>query len=484
MSIGHPSTRPLRPIKAWANGADLRKTMCVSVPRLLLLLSALLAVVPATAGAAKRASAPATPHVVSVKPLKLRIGDRLTIGGTGFLKGKNRNTVVFKADGQRAVFVKAQTATTTRLVVKLPKKLAPFLKVTAGQPAATRFRLRVLARRLSNAYTPAKRSPSIAPEAAAAAAPAPGSATTPAAAAAPAAAVAAAAAPPDCDGDGNPDVTDPDDDNDQLLDTTEVAIGTRVCAVDSDSDGISDAFEYRSAVDLNGIGLPYPGTRPYPNPLDGRDGNTDFDQDSLTQAEEYTLWRYSGGVLPLTYSDGDQDTNRLGSRTPKGVYPELDRHQVDGYLSDDEKDADNDGLTNFEETHGQMLIGWWGSVYKDEKQFVGHAMAALLYATSFVDRDSDGDGVPDGLDDQDHDGYTNVAELSRGTSGLWVHMYNPCLPKPKRLDPTDPAEHTMCTVHPPLTDAWAPFADGGALPANDAAHYNLLTGELKYPQPA
>jgi hypothetical protein len=63
-------------------------------------------------------------------------------------------------------------------------------------------------------------------------------------------------------------------------------------------------------------------------------------------------------------------------------------------------------------------------------------------------------------------------------------MYNPCLPKPKRLDRTDPAEHTMCTVHPPLTDAWAPFADGGALPANDAAHYNLLTGELKYPQPA
>jgi hypothetical protein len=50
-----------------------------------------------------------------------------TIKGKGFLPGKNRNTVVFKAAGGRAVFAKAESATTTKLVVTLAAKLAAFL---------------------------------------------------------------------------------------------------------------------------------------------------------------------------------------------------------------------------------------------------------------------------------------------------------------------------------------------------------------------
>src|SRR5215211_9345175 len=154
--------------------------------RLLLVACAVLAVVPATAGAAT------APKVTSVAPLKLKIGQKLTIKGSGFVPGKNRNTVVFKARGQRAVFVKAATATKTRLVVKVPAKLAAFLTVKSGQAVATRFQLRVLAKKLSKAYTAVKASPTIAPAAAATSAPAP--ATKPTAAAA-AAAPAPAAAP-------------------------------------------------------------------------------------------------------------------------------------------------------------------------------------------------------------------------------------------------------------------------------------------------
>src|SRR4051795_2206287 len=157
--------------------------MRTTVFRILLLVCALLAVVPATAGAAT------APKVTSVTPLKLKIGDRLTVRGKGFLPGKNRNTVLFKANGARAVFAKAQSATKTKLVVKVPAKLAPFLKVSAGRPTATRFQLRVLARRLSPSYTKTAASPVIAPAVAASASPA----KTPAAAAAPA---AGAAAPP------------------------------------------------------------------------------------------------------------------------------------------------------------------------------------------------------------------------------------------------------------------------------------------------
>src|SRR3954471_17520737 len=131
--------------------------MRTTVFRILLLVCALFAVVPATAGAAT------APKVTSVAPLKLKIGDRLTVRGKGFLPGKNRNTVVFKANGARAVFAKAQSATKTKLVVKVPAKLAPFLKVSAGRPTATRFQLRVLARKLSPSYTPKGKSPLIAP---------------------------------------------------------------------------------------------------------------------------------------------------------------------------------------------------------------------------------------------------------------------------------------------------------------------------------
>src|SRR3954454_3541440 len=210
--------------------------MRTTVFRILLNDCALFAVVPATAGAAT------PPKVTSVAPLKLKIGERLTIRGKGFLPGKNRNTVVFKATGTRAVFAKAASATKTRLAVKVPVKLSSFLKVKAGQPTATRFQLRVLARKLSPAYTPAKRSPVIAPAAAAAAtkgpdAKAPVTAATPATGAGAAAAAAAAPPPPraappppppraapaaatptptpapsvdvaDCDSDGTPDATD------------------------------------------------------------------------------------------------------------------------------------------------------------------------------------------------------------------------------------------------------------------------------------
>ena len=64
----------------------------------------------------------------------------------------------------------------------------------------------------------------------------------------------------------------------------------------------------------------------------------------------------------------------------------------------------------------------------------------------WLDKDSDGDGVLDGADDQDHDDVSNLNELSRLLAvGLprptalplaplakpptgWIQPYNPCLP--------------------------------------------------------
>ena len=114
----------------------------------------------------------------------------------------------------------------------------------------------------------------------------------------------------DVDGDGIPNRDDTDDDGDGLPDTLEQALGTDPLRADSDSDGVSDGYEYWSALDLNGAAHPFPGKAPYPNALDGTDANLDFDGDGLTLKEEYQAWNYSGRPLPLNYSDGNPQHGR------------------------------------------------------------------------------------------------------------------------------------------------------------------------------
>ena len=101
----------------------------------------------------------------------------------------------------------------------------------------------------------------------------------------------------------------------------------------------------------------------------------------------------------------------------------------------------------------------------------------MAYAgTNIVDPDTDGDGVRDGADDQDHDDIPNIAEMSRNaasghpivrgcdTEGAVkyaqdagrVNPFNPCLP--------NTAART-CTRHPGLGGAAAPF---------DNSDYNVL----------
>ena len=100
------------------------------------------------------------PTVSSVAPLNLGIGDTLTIRGRNFRAGENKNTVVFKRDGQRAVFVRAEEATTTRIRLKVPDKLAQYLsRRSDGTARPTRFRLRILSARFGRTFTATRLSP-------------------------------------------------------------------------------------------------------------------------------------------------------------------------------------------------------------------------------------------------------------------------------------------------------------------------------------
>ncbi len=199
----------------------------------------------------------------------------------------------------------------------------------------------------------------------------------------------------------------------------------------------------------------------------------DYDGDSLTLAEEQSLWKFTYNVnksatrtlAPLSYSDGTQHSFHArvdGRRVPSLSVDGYDRHQQflawatasghlrvlipvgpapgyhdlrdvnmngsvdpseadyadydgDGKLSDDERDEDADGLTNFDESHGRTTPEYWAGCYKMEKPYgVGYA------GTQVDDADSDGDGVRDGADDQDHDDVPNLMELSRNRASVTV----------------------------------------------------------------
>jgi hypothetical protein len=393
-----------------------------------------LAVLVVAAAVLPAGAAPAAtlPKITKVTPLKVEVGQTLTIRGSGFIPGANKNTVVFKRDGKAAVFARADSATATRIVLTVPAKVLPFLTGKGGAQAPQTFRLRVLARKFGKAFTSKGLSPVIGP---------PGSLG------------GAGADAADCDNDKVPNREETDDDNDGLGDVEEKTVyKTDTCKADTDGDGVSDAFEVESALDLNSRALPYAGKRPYPNPLDGTDPAADYDGDGLTLADEFNLWVYTTkGKLPLTYSDGDQDTSTEAASTPANGSP-LDMNG-DGVLTDDEKDPDLDGLSNWDESHGRLTPAWWSGVFKDEVAYFGANGTQVMSELSMIDPDTDGDTVFDGGDDQDQDGWTNLQELDRRLAvipagNLWVNPYNPCLP--------DPLSRT-CTLHPPVDNPWAPF---------------------------
>ena len=476
--------------------------------------------IPATAGAAVHAEASAKkkaklPVVTRVAPMHVAIGQKLEIRGRNFRRGRNKNTVVFRRNGGKAIFVKADVGTKKLLRLTVPTKLKAQLATRVGVPVPTRFRLRVLAKKFGKRFTKASRSPIVGPELP------PTPATPP-----------RAAADGDCDGDGKKNGVETDDDGDLIDDNTELRYKIDGCKADSDGDGVTDGYEIQSARDLNDDEyqisqsvLPYPEKRPYPNALFA-DSNVDYDGDSLSLGEEFSLWkayRDHNGLDPLIYSDGNQyslyDRNGAGHRpgSPRhdpfakqadflgwaggagyltvsfggsnydlrdfnhdgavsaarevdNVAPDYYRsersyfdYDSDTKLSDDERDEDADGLTNFDESHGRLVPGYWGGCYATEISY-----PVAYSGTNIVDPDTDGDGVRDGADDQDHDDIPNLAEMSRNAASGHtivngcsdedaveltpdagrVNPFNPCLPN---------ASARTCLRHPGFGGAPAPF---------------------------
>ena len=408
----------------------------------LLVIAALATVLVVPAGASakvlspKAAAAAASvkrPVIRRVTPMRLRVGAVLTIRGRNFSSKRRRNTVVFRHSSGRTAFAKPLRASRRKLVVRVPAAAARILS-----NKASRFRLRVLSNRRFSRFTSRRLSPVLVP----------------------------GGARGIDGGTGASSCTAGDFDGDLLAGSKELSIRTDPCLADTDGDGSEDGYELQSAIDLNhytgGASLPYPGKRPYPNALDPTDGFVDYDGDGMSLFDEHLMWqRYSGDGAPraghpttltaLVYSDGLQRSFALAAP----VSPVLLNWALDwddsNTLHDGERDADNDGLGNWDEAHGKMTELWWpanhnGKGEPKESKYPGINFldnADLPNRDAHADADVDGDGVLDGNDDYDHDGTSNQFEVRR--PGDWhsdvlpvtgeqynpwayVNPFNPCKP--------------------------------------------------------
>jgi hypothetical protein len=359
------------------------------------LAAASLLALPSTATAATKKVDKKAPVVLKVSPKNAKVGDVLVVTGRNFVRGRGKNQVFFSTK-KGGTWTKAGDASATRLKVTIPSKLANLLPANGDK---ARIQLRIKGKRLGD-RSAARVSPLIAIN------------------------------PDDVGGDPNgsnpgviactPKPSDPasDVDQDLLTDARERDLLLDACNRDTDGDMTSDGYEYYSAIDLNSNALPYPGKRPYPNPL-FKDAGVDYDGDGLTVWDEYSLWtKYGGGVLPLNYSDGHQTTVTTPAPTDPALYY-MDS-DGDGNLSDDERDADGDALGNWDEAHGPMQPEWWMAAYAKEP-YKETAYPITFAGTSMLDPDSDGDTVLDGADDQDFDGLTNSFEITRPPT--WNSIY-------------------------------------------------------------
>ena len=87
-----------------------------------------------------------------------------------------------------------------------------------------------------------------------------------------------------------------------------------------------------------------------------------------------------------------------------------------------------------------MRIDWWTAKYDGQNgpKETPYPDAHRRFAEpSFIDPDSDGDGILDGNDDQDHDGYPNWFEVSRPAD--WATTYtSTAFPYPATPGHTNP----------------------------------------------
>lgn len=219
---------------------------------------------------------------------------------------------------------------------------------------------------------------------------------------------------PDADGDGLPDSreaevgTDPakaDTDGDGLTDGLEVRWGSSPLLVDTDSDGLQDGTEYLLETDPS---------------------DPDTDLDSLSDADEVNV-THTNPKLADTDGDGLSDSHELFFVNPP--------------TNPLNPDTDGDLLTDMEELNAASLYPGLKLMLSPTKTDTDGDGVSDYQAVQTYLQDSDGGGVPDGIElmyglnpklaaddagDLDGDGQSNAEEYAAGQAlnGSYTKLYD------------------------------------------------------------
>jgi hypothetical protein len=305
--------------------------------------------------------------------------------------------------------------------------------------------------------------------------------------------------PVDSDNDGTPDYRDLDSDNDTIPDRLE----GNASGVDTDGDGIDDAFDVDQlgTGDINHDGVDDSATL-HDTDGDGLPDTMDVDSDSdgildSAEATPTTLTDTDGDGIPDlrdldSDDDGRADVLEAGlidadgdSMMDAGQTRVANPHDTDSDGTPDFRDLDsnNDGTRDIVGTSaaafdtnndGRVDAG----VDSDEDGIRDVVDAAPMTFGTFADSDGDGvadtqdldldnDGIPndlDGSDDTDGDGLPNLADLDSDGDGI------PDLVEAGGVDANGDGlvDNFVDTNHNGLSDRYEPALGGHALPLPDA----------------
>ena len=348
------------------------------------------------------------PTVTSISPRKIQIGQKLTVKGTGFKPGKGKSSVAFYKTGQPVIFVKADSATATKLVVTITPKVAALLVVKDDVPVATLLRLRVIGAKMSRTWTKNSRSPIVSPLPNAPIGQG-GSLT---------AQQAAAQVYQTCQDNAKANAAG-DNDADNIDNATELANSMDPCNPDTDGDGISDGYEYRSAEDLNGHSAPhYPSHAPVAEPARpdrhqlGLRRRRPLDVAGEQALEGRHRWRLPADRLQRRHPELRRQESR-SRRPPSGSTSTVTATSPTTSATR----TTTASPTGSSSTRAAPRPGGRRSQW-DVKPHVGGGRyteppytVRLFNDVDATNPDTDGDGIPDGADDQDNDGWSNFAEM-------------------------------------------------------------------------